>query len=79
MKALQLAGRLIYDGDLTGRTVSTRSTTYPNAGSGHMKGVFKMHHLKVRPAPGLYLQEQFAVFGANFVPWAAHWLAAQCP
>ena len=41
--------------------------------------MFEMHHLKVRSAPGLYLQEQFAVFAANFVRWAAHWLAMQCP
>jgi len=43
------------------------------------KGVFEMHHLKVRSAPGLYLQEQLAAFAANFVRWAAHWLATQCP
>jgi hypothetical protein len=49
------------------------------AGIKEGKGVFEMHHLKVRTAPGLYLQEQFAVFAANFVRWAAHWLATQCP
>lgn len=49
------------------------------AGIKEGKGVFEMHHLKVRSAPALYLQEQFAVFAANFVRWAAHWLAAQCP
>jgi hypothetical protein len=49
------------------------------AGIKEGKGVFEMHHLKVRSAPGLYLQEQFAVFVANFVRWAAHWLATQCP
>jgi hypothetical protein len=32
------------------------------AGIKEGKGVFEMHHLKVRSAPGLYLQEQFAVF-----------------
>jgi hypothetical protein len=37
------------------------------AGIKEGKGVFEMHHLKVRSAPGLYLQEQFAVFAANFV------------
>jgi len=36
------------------------------AGIKEVKGVFEMHHLKVRSAPGLYLQEQFAVFAANF-------------
>jgi len=49
------------------------------AGIKEGKGVFEMHHLKVRSAPALYLQEQFAVFAANFVRWAAHWLATQCP
>jgi hypothetical protein len=49
------------------------------AGIKEGKGVFEMHHLKVRSAPGLYLQEQFAVFAANFVRWAAYWLAMQCP
>jgi hypothetical protein len=48
------------------------------AGIKEGKGVFEMHHLKVRSAPGLCLQEQFAVFAANFVRWAAHWLAMQC-
>ena len=49
------------------------------AGIKEGKGVFEMHHLKVRSGPGLYLQEQFAVFAANFVRWAARWLATQCP
>jgi hypothetical protein len=49
------------------------------AGIKEGKGVFEMHHLKVRSAPGLYLQEQFAIFAANFVRWAACWLATQCP
>jgi len=49
------------------------------AGIKEGKDVFEMHHLKVRSAPGLYLQEQLAAFAANFVRWAARWLAAQCP
>jgi len=36
--------------------------------------VFQIHHLKVRRAPALQLQEHFAAFAANFVRWAAHWL-----
>jgi hypothetical protein len=48
------------------------------AGIKEGKNVFEMHHLKVRSAPGLYLQEQFAVFAANFVRWSARWLATQC-
>jgi len=38
-----------------------------------------MHHLKVRSEAGLLIQEHFAAFAANFVRWAAHWLAEQCP
>lgn len=42
MKALQLPGRLIYDGDLTGRPVSNSSTTYPNTGYGHMDDAIRL-------------------------------------
>ena len=49
------------------------------AGIKEGKGVFQMHHLKVRSAPALFLQEHFALFAANFVRWAAHWLAQQPP
>jgi hypothetical protein len=48
------------------------------AGIKEGKGVFQMHHLKVRQAPALWLQEQFAAFAANFLRWAAHWLRTQC-
>jgi hypothetical protein len=48
------------------------------AGIKEGKMTFAMHHLKVRTAPALFLQEQFAVFAANFVRWAARWLAEQC-
>ena len=34
--AMRRQGRLIYDGDLTGRPVSPTSTTYPGAAYGHM-------------------------------------------
>lgn len=34
--AMRTQGRLIYDGDLTGRPVSPTSTTYPGAAYGHM-------------------------------------------
>ena len=36
--------------------------------------VFKMHPLKMRSKGGITLQEQFALFAANFVRWAAVWL-----
>jgi len=49
------------------------------AGIKEGKNVFAMHHLKVRSAPAIFLQEQFAVFAANFVRWAALWLREQCP
>lgn len=49
------------------------------AGIKEGKQVFEMHHLKVRSTAALYLQEQFAVFAANFVRWATHWLVYQCP
>ncbi|MFN2244840.1 MAG: hypothetical protein ACK2U2_21290, partial [Anaerolineae bacterium] len=42
MKALQISGRLTYDGDLTGRPVSNSSTTYPNAGYGHMDDAIRL-------------------------------------
>jgi hypothetical protein len=49
------------------------------AGIKEGKNVFTMHHLKVRSAPAIFLQEHFAVFAANFVRWAARWLTQQCP
>ena len=42
MKALQLAGRLTYDGDLTDRPVSNSSTTYPNVAYGHMGNALRL-------------------------------------
>jgi hypothetical protein len=47
------------------------------AGVKEGKGVFQMHHLKVRAQPALSLQEYCATLAANFVRWAAHWLAQQ--
>ncbi len=49
------------------------------AGIKEGKNVFAMHHLKVRSAPAIFLQEQFAVFAANFVRCAARWLVEQGP
>jgi hypothetical protein len=45
------------------------------AGVKEGKGVFEMHHLKVRSTPGLAIQEEFAVLAANLVRWAAVWLS----
>lgn len=36
--------------------------------------VFQMHPLKMRSRGGIAVQEQFALFAANFVRWAAVWL-----
>ena len=47
------------------------------AGVKEGKGVFAMHHLKVRSSPGLAIQEEFAVLAANLVRWALLWLAEQ--
>jgi hypothetical protein len=48
------------------------------AGIKEGKQVFQMHHLKVRSAPAIELQEHCAVFAANFVRWAAAWLTTSC-
>jgi len=47
------------------------------AGIKEGKGVFQMHHLKVRSTNALLLQEQFACFAANFVRFASRWLDQQ--
>lgn len=44
------------------------------AGIKEGKNVFQMHHLKVRSAEALLLQEHLACFAANFVRFAARWL-----
>lgn len=49
------------------------------AGIREGKQVFQMHHLKVRTAPALFLQEHLAAFATNFVRWTAHWIVTQCP
>ncbi|MCP5100249.1 MAG: hypothetical protein GY943_32250 [Chloroflexi bacterium] len=47
------------------------------AGIKEGKNVFQMHHLKVRSPQALLLQEHMACFAANFVRFAAHWLASE--
>jgi hypothetical protein len=49
------------------------------AGVKEGKHVFQMHHLKVRSAAGLAIQEEFTVLAANLVRWAGLWLHQQCP
>ena len=47
------------------------------AGIKEGKCVFQMHHFKVRSEAGLFLQEHFAAFAANFVRWAMYELREQ--
>lgn len=47
------------------------------AGIKENKGVFSMRRPLVRSAIGMQLQEQFALFGANLVRWAAAWAREQ--
>jgi hypothetical protein len=47
------------------------------AGIKEQKGVFTMRRPLVRSRFGLQLHEQFSVFAANFVRWAAQWARAQ--
>jgi len=49
------------------------------AGNKEGKGTFAMRFLKVRSKSGLYLQEEFGRFAANFVRFASAWLVDQCP
>jgi hypothetical protein len=45
------------------------------AGIKETKQVFYLHHIKVRSEPAIFLQECLVLFAANFIRWAAHWLA----
>ena len=49
------------------------------AGNKEVQQVFEVQHIKVRSRPAMRLQEHFALFAANFVRFAAVWLAEQCP
>ena len=42
MLALRDQGKIVYDGDLTGRPVSNSSTTYPNVAYGHMSDAVRL-------------------------------------
>jgi len=50
---------------------NTRQTI--EAGIKEGKGVFRLRHPLVRSPFGMQLQEQFGLFAANFVRWAAQW------
>ena len=47
------------------------------AGIKESKQVFSLHRIKVRSEPAIFLQERMALFAANFIRWAACWLAEQ--
>jgi len=47
------------------------------AGIKESKQVFYLHRIKVRSEPAIFLQERLALFAANFIRWATHWLAEQ--
>jgi hypothetical protein len=47
------------------------------AGIKEGKLVFQLHHLKVRSAVAIYLQETMVLFAANFIRWATHSLITQ--
>jgi len=65
--------------DLPGwfRTYNGRQTI--EAGIKEGKGVFQIKHMKMRSVAGLDIQEAFTLFAANFVRWAAVWLAGSQP
>jgi hypothetical protein len=62
MLALRSAGRLTYDGDLTGRPVSNTSTTYPGVAYGHM-------------GDGLHLGYQAAMVSLHSPTYGCSWLS----
>jgi len=66
-------------GDLSAWFAEYNARQTIEAGIKEGKGVFQMHHLKVRARPGLAVQEHLAAFAANFVRWAGHWLVTSCP
>mgnify|MGYP000898991323 CR=1 FL=1 len=45
------------------------------AGIKESKQVFHLHRLKVRSEPAIFLQEAMTIFAANFIRWAAVWIA----
>jgi hypothetical protein len=61
-QALKQNGRLVYDGDLTGRPVSNSSTTYPGVAYGHM-------------SDGLHLGYQAAMVSMHSPTYGRFWLS----
>jgi hypothetical protein len=78
------AALLHYGDDAVTTDLAARFAVYNGrqtieAGIKEGKNVFQMHHLKVRSLAGLMIQEEFAVFAANFVRLAATWLHQTYP
>jgi hypothetical protein len=44
------------------------------AGIKETKQVFRLHKLKVRSEPAIFLQEALTIFAANFIRWATVWI-----
>lgn len=65
--------------DLPGWFATYNARQTIEAGIKEGKGIFQMHHLKVRAPFGLQIQERFAAFAANLVRWCAHWLDQVIP
>ena len=65
--------------DLTGWFDDYNARQTIEAGNKEARQVFQAQHIKVRALPAMRLQEHFALFCANFVRFAARWLAEQCP
>lgn len=72
-------GREAVTADLTTWFHSYNGRQTIEAGIKEGKNVFQMHHLKVRSPQALLLQEHWACFAANFVRFAAGWLAQSQP
>jgi hypothetical protein len=72
---------LLYYADTAPPALSDWFNTYNarqtiEAGIKELKGVFTLKRHLVRSPIGMQLQEQFALFGANLVHWAAAWVKA---
>jgi len=65
--------------DLPGWFHSYNARQSIEAANKEVRQVFEVQHFKVRTLPSMRLQEYFALFAANFVRFAALWLANQCP
>jgi len=80
---IRLSGLLHFGGDDVTTNLPTWFHYYNGrqtieAANKESKQVFEVHHLKVRQSFALALQEQFALFSANFVRFASVWLTEQC-